>query len=193
MELEKIITMNGQNITIGDIILHMATSPYFRYSFIRRPNKDYLGHPFSEFAIYENPRNVINHFIEPIGEEKFIITGTQNDCTNGYYDICVNGQPLSSDDPMAGYCATAMVEMDNATTKHLRALDDLTFKHIGQYEVKQFGNSIDVYYRQKWKFCISKDKYGNWRLDRPKITPTHPYHIPLSPQCVTNLLNRQAR
>ncbi len=193
MELEKIITMNGQNITIGDIILHMATSPYFRYSFIRRPNKDYLGHPFSEFAIYENPRNVINHFIEPIGEEKFIITGTQNERTKEYYNVYVNGELFGPACPVAKNCAIAMAEMDKLMDKHLHALDDLTFKHIGQYEVKQFGNSIDVYYRQKWKFCISKDKYGNWRLDRPKITPVHPYHIPLSPQCVTNLLNRQAR
>ena len=193
MLAEKIITMNGQNITIGDIILHMATSPYFRYSFIRRPNKDYFGYPFSEFAIYENPRNVINHFIEPIGEEKFIIAGIRDERTKEYYNVYVNGELFGPACPVAKNCAIAMAEMDELMDKHLHALDDLTFKHIGQYEVKQFGNSIDVYYRQKWKFCISKDKYGNWRLDMPEITPVHPYHIELWEQSVDNLLSRRAR
>ena len=194
MSTEKnIITMNGQNTTIVDVLLRMACSPWFRYSFIHTMFKDNFGHLYQQFDIYENPRNITNYYIEPLGEKKFTITGARNDCTNGYYDICVNGQPLSSDDPMAGYCATAMVEMDNATTKHLRALDDLTFKHAGHYVINGFDDDFAVYYKKKLKFFISKDTKGVWYLDRPKITPTHPYHIPLSPQCVTNLLNRQAR
>jgi intein-encoded DNA endonuclease-like protein len=156
--------------------------------------KDELGHLYHQFNIYEDLRNITNYYIEPLGEKKFTITGARNDCTNGYYDICVNGRPLSSDDPMARYCASAMVKMDNVTTKHLHALDDLTFKHAGHYVINGFDDDLAVDYKKKLKFFISKDTKGVWYLDRPKITPVHPYHIPVSRQCVTNLLNRrQAR
>ena len=191
MELEKIITMNGQNTTIGDVILRMACSPWFRYSFICYPNKDYLGHPFSEFAVYDN--HIVNYYIEPFGEKKFTITGTQHDRTKEFYNIYVNGELLDPTSPLTEHCANAMTVMDGAMTKHLRALDNLTFKHAGHYIMEDFGSFVAVYYRKKLKFFISQDRVGNWRLDRPKITPVHPYHINLSKQCVENLLARQAR
>ena len=189
---EQPILMNGQTMPLGEVVLRMAYSPWFRYGFVHKYVEDYFGSVFSQFDIYENPHNVHNYYIEPYGAKKFTLTGIRNDRTEEYYKILVNKEQLVDDDPMAGYCNSAMIAMDTEMKKHTKALDDLTFKHAGNYVVENFGNLLAISYREKLKFFIS-EQGSQMVLDRPKITPVHPYHMTLSAQCVENLLARKAR
>ena len=176
------ILMNGQQMTVKDIISRMTRSPRIRWAFTVENVIDhsYGKHERLQYCIYDNPKGP-NYFWEPESDQKFII-GYE------YGQIYVNNELLDESDPLFVSCGSAIKLMNKQNDRYCDSVLRLVNQHALRYQIEESrrGNFM-VSRGGKPLYMISPDSEGKYHMNVAAKRPILPYDIPL-PSTYVHLL-----
>ncbi len=186
--LDEPILMNGQIMTLGEIIFHMNNSPKIRWAFTVETVIDYSygKHQRLQYNIYDNPRGP-NYFYVPQGDRKFTISSE-------YGQIYVNDEILDESAPLFANCVAAIDLMDKQFARWGRCLRRLTYGNVLSYQVDEIRNDEYLVSRgDKSLYLISSNGQGGYYMNITAKRPIQPYNIPLATQSFHELLSHRTR